>query len=201
MMMENDYLWDKTGEDKEIERLESALQAFRYQPTVPPVLPIKMLQIEEKPKFSFFNLRFALAGFACLAILLVGLGIFLNTANDKFVVVEDLSTPIVAPIKISTEPIVEPIVKPEIPSTPAMTRVTEKKPIQPKFVTISKPTRIVFYQPAPKAKPNKVIKLTEEEKFAYDQLMLALSITGEKLKEVKNKANSIEDSLSVKSLR
>ena len=29
--MENDYLWDKTGEDAEIEQLEKTLQVFRYQ--------------------------------------------------------------------------------------------------------------------------------------------------------------------------
>ena len=29
--MKNNYLWDKTGEDAEIEQLEKTLQVFRYQ--------------------------------------------------------------------------------------------------------------------------------------------------------------------------
>lgn len=199
--MENDYLWDKTGEDKEIERLENALKQFRYQPTAPPVLPVKVLQIEEKPKFSFFNLRFALAGFACLAIVFVGLGIFLRVANDKIGDIADLSQPIVEPTEFPVEPINQPAqatLNPKI-----IERGVDKKQIQTtKFVAVSKPNRIVFRQPAPKVKLQKaVIQLTAEEKYAYSQLMLALSITGEKLKEVKNKANSIEDSLANKTLR
>jgi hypothetical protein len=206
--MENDYLWDKKGEDKEIEQLENALKTFRYQPTAPPVLPVKILQVEEKPKFSFFNLRFALAGFACLAIMFVGLGIFLNFSDENVAVVEDLSQPIVAPIEIPNEPIIRTRSSSDLANrrtvspfaTARGSDFIDKKPIQPKYVAVSKPTRIVFQQTAPKVKPKKEIKLTAEEKFAYDQLMLALSITGEKLKEVKNKANSVEDSTD-KSLR
>ena len=39
--MKEDYLWDKTGSDPEIEKLENALKAFRYQETAPPELPAK----------------------------------------------------------------------------------------------------------------------------------------------------------------
>ena len=41
--MNEDYLWDKTGEDPEIEKLENALQVFRYKETAPPALPAKAL--------------------------------------------------------------------------------------------------------------------------------------------------------------
>ena len=37
--MNNDYLWDKTGEDAEIESLENLLGGLRFQPTAPPALP------------------------------------------------------------------------------------------------------------------------------------------------------------------
>ncbi len=36
--MKEDYLWDKTGENHEIERLENALKMFRYKETAPPSL-------------------------------------------------------------------------------------------------------------------------------------------------------------------
>ena len=210
--MENDYLWDKTGEDKEIEQLENALIRFCYQPAAPPVLPVKVLQIEEKRRYSFFNFRFAIAGFACLAVIFVGLGVFLNISNDTIEEVTDLSQPIVAPFEIPNEPIVRTRSDSDL-ATPGAgiphvttrgsdftVRLVETKQIQPKFVAVPKPAKIVFRQTAPKVKPNKTIQLTAEEKYAYHQLMLALSITGAKLKEVKDKANNIEDS-NIKSLR
>jgi hypothetical protein len=40
--------------------------------------------------------------------------------------------------------------------------------------------------------------LTAEEKYAYDQLMLALSITGSKLKIVKDKIAGTEDQNAVR---
>ena len=184
--MENDYLWDKTGEDKEIEQLENALKSFRYQPTAPPVLPVKIFQPEEKPKFSFFPkaFRFAFAGFACLLMTFISLGIWFQFSGNKIEEIADLSTPIVQPAEV------------EIPdnSTPINPVAIDKKPFQPKHFTVQKPTNIVFRQNQRKVKANKAVLLTAEEKYAYDQLMLALSITGSKLREVKNKVNSVENS-------
>lgn len=196
--MENDYLWDKTGEDEEIEQLENALRSFRYQPTSAPILPVKVLQVEEKSRFSFFAnyFRFAMAGFACLAILLVSVGIYLRVSNDKVVNVADLSQPIVTPIKVdilNSPPDIAPIIK-----TPTITQPVVKKSVTSTFEPTVKPTKVAFRQSAPKVKTNKIIKLTTEEKDAFEKLMLALSITGETLKEVKDKANSIEEKTAIK---
>lgn len=192
--MENDYLWDKSGEDEEIERLENALKGFRYQPVSAPILPVKVLQIEQKPKFSFFNFRFAAAGFACLVITFIGLGIFLQSSNDKIEGIADLSQPIVQPIKFEnkTAPVfIEPIVK-----TPTISQSIVRKISHTKEFETPKVQKTVLRKSFAKIKPNKEIILTEEEKFAYNQLMLALSITSEKLKEVKDKANGLETSIN-----
>ena len=39
--MNEEYLWNKTGSDAEIEGLENALKAFSYKQTAPPELPAK----------------------------------------------------------------------------------------------------------------------------------------------------------------
>ena len=41
------------------------------------------------------------------------------------------------------------------------------------------------------------VKLTKEEKYAYDQLMLALSVTSSKLKLVTDKIDGIEEQNAV----
>lgn len=200
-IMENDYLWDKTGEDKEIEQLENALKSFRYQPINTPILPVKVLQVEEKPRFSFFAnyFRLAAASFACLLVMIIGAGIYLNVSTSKFQTVAEVSQPIVTPIKfdvLNSPPVIEPIIK-----TPTITQPVVKKSVTSTFEPNVKPTKIAFRQTAAKVKANKPIQLTAEEKDAFDKLMLALSITGETLKEVKDKANSITETSSIKSLR
>jgi len=96
-MMKQDYLWDKTGEDSEIEELENALAAFRYQEIAPPTLPAKFPPFAEKAgakirsrKFSF---TFAFA--ACAAIVLILFGDWFQISNDKTAVLGDSAKTIV----------------------------------------------------------------------------------------------------------
>ena len=68
--MKDDYLWDKTGEDAEIQGLENALKAFRYQESEPPALPQKVFTVEKANGRRFFQFRFALAAFAAVVAVL-----------------------------------------------------------------------------------------------------------------------------------
>ena len=82
--MKEDYLWNKTGSDPEIERLENALKAFRYQQIAPPVLPAKVVPFERKSPRGVLRLSLAFASFA--ALLIVWLGVWLNFSgmqNEK----------------------------------------------------------------------------------------------------------------------
>lgn len=188
--MKNDYLWNKKGNDAEIERLENALQGFRYQPTAPPVIPQEILQIEEKPKFSFFPkiFRFAFAGMACLAVLTISLGIWLSFSTNKIEEVGEITSPLVEPINVNNPvKIVSHSPNVEVGST----KQAETRLIKVRANKAPKPTKTVFQTKVNKVKTNKSDKLTEEEKDAYNQLILALSITGSQLKEVKDKANGI----------
>lgn len=190
--MKNDYLWDKKGNDAEIERLENALQAFRYQPTAPPIISQKVLEIEEKPKFNFFSniFRFAFAGAASLAILIISLGLWISFSTNKTVEVGEINSPLVEPTNVETQTNVNTkiqLLKDEID----IKKQVEPQMIKAKLDRVPKLTKTVFQTKVVKVKTNKSDKLTEEEKDAYNQLILALSITGSRLKEVNDKANGI----------
>ena len=55
----------------------------------------------------------------------------------------------------------------------------------------------LIYKPKAKAQKNEIVKLTEEEKEAYEKLMLALSITSSKLKIVKDKVQNTDEQTAI----
>jgi hypothetical protein len=191
-MREENYLWDKTGENREIERLENALQAFRYTESEPPALPAKITAFEAKKPFRFFRLSFALA--ACALFAFVSLGVWLKFSNDKTEIAKD-SVKETAPQTRETISNASELKKPE--SFTVKTVATKKQTAAQNIVqtrkiiqTNSRPNKAIT-QTIAVAKPK--IKLTKEEKYAYQQLMLALSITSSELKFVKDKAASVEE--------
>ena len=202
--MKEDYLWDKTGQDPEIERLENALMAFRYQETAPPALPAKIIPFEKKNRWSFFRLSFASAAFA--ALMFVCLGVWFQFSNRKIEVAKDLSQTLkTETAKVSTETIALPIdkkVSNEIPLKKSGDVIVEKveapnQSVKRNFVkargilpTNVRPNNLIARNVVAK-KPE--VKLTKEEKYAYDQLMLALSITSSKLKLVSDKVSGGEE--------
>jgi len=190
--MKEDYLWDKTGQDVEIERLENALRVFRYQETAPPALPAKIIPFERKSPRSFFRLSFAFAAFAALMIVCVG--IWLQVSPEKIEVAKD-STETIAPQidkKVSDGVLVEKpkdlvIEKVEMPKQSVKRNIVKIRKIVP---TANRQNDLIARN-AKLKKPE--VKLTKEEKYAYNQLMLALSITGSKLKLVADKIDGVEE--------
>lgn len=198
--MKEDYLWDKTGQDIEIERLENALKAFRYQETAPPALPAKIIPFEKKTRWSFFRLSFASATFA--ALMFVCLGVWFQFSNNTIEVGRDFAqTKITETATDSTETAAPPIdrkVSGEIEFKKADNFVAGKVGMPKQSVTRNavKIHKIVPTNPrqnnltAQNIEVKKLpVKLTKEEKYAYDQLMLALSITSSKLKLVSDKVD------------
>ncbi len=192
--MKEDYLWDKTGEDAEIERLEKALMAFRYAETAPPELPGKVFVVEKEKPRKFWQFGFAFAAFATVALI--------------FFTVWFLAAPAQLPVLESVAETNQPestdrtIKKESVPpATPV--QIIENRPRlnTPKVVKIRstvapkiRPIKLVARKTEPKEIPE---TLTAEEQYAYDQLMLALSITGSKLKIVKDKIDAIEGKTAV----
>ena len=189
--MKEDYLWDKTGADPEIQRLENALRMFRYKETAPPALPAKIIPFERKTPRKFFRLAFAFA--ACAAFVIVSLGVWMQFSSEKIEVAKD-STETTAPQiskKVSDEIADEKLddlidKKVEVPKQSAEQKIIKvRKVVQP----IVRQNKLIARNVEVK-KPT--VRLTKEEKFAYDQLMLALSITSSKFKLVKDKVEGVE---------
>ena len=184
--MKENYLWDKTGQDPEIERLENALHMFRYTETAPPALPAKIIPFERETPRKFFRLAFAFA--ACAAFVIISLGVWLQISSEKIKVAKD-STETTAPQvskKVSHEIVDEKsddsiIKKVEVSKQSVEQKITKVRKLVPTSVrqnkTIAQNIRV--------KKP--AVELTKEEKYAYNQLMLALSITSSKLKLVTDK--------------
>lgn len=190
--MKDEYLWDKTGEDAEIAALENALSAFRYQETAPPALPAKVITLEPQGWRRFFQLRFAVAAFASVvAVFFVFWFTLKSTKTPSFENVAEVRIPQTAN-KIQDEFIdPEPEIAPakiiqKTKSNIVKTRQTTTPKIHP-VKTVLRHTKI--------SEP--VETLTAEEKYAYNQLMLALSITGSQLKIVKDKIDGISEQNAV----
>lgn len=194
--MQEDYLWDKTGTDPEIERLENSLLAFRYQPITPPALPAKIVPFERKTPRNFFRLSLAFA--SCAALIVICLGVWFQFSGEKFEVVKDSVKTIVAPV--------EEKVSVELPAEKSDSSANKKVAI-PKRTVESKIVKVRKFV-SPNIRPSQTIarretsekpavRLTKDEKYAYDQLMLALSITGSKLKLVKDKVDGVAEKTAV----
>ena len=206
--MSEDYLWDKSGKDTEIERLEDALKAFRYCETAAPELPAKVFSLKkEKPRWSF-KLSFAFAAFAVLAIVFAG--IRFQFPDDKIEVAA-------IDLEINALPIIEETsVEPSFSNADRLGGCRECVPHSSRRVsrprvggrdarrTVAGTTALRLIRKsatienrdsltAENSKIKKAtIKLTVGEKYAYDQLMLALSITSSKLRLVTDKIDAIE---------
>lgn len=191
--MNEEYLWNKTGEDAEIEKLENALKAFRYRETAPPAVRAEQLAFEERPpRRRWFPFVFAFASAAALILLAF---VFLFELSTKQVEEAKNFNEITVPKfeeKTETKNPVE-----ETSIIPAENIEIEKSIVQPKIVKvrhtvhISKPLTKTIARKTETKKSS--VKLTDEEKYAYGQLMLALSITGSKLKIVQDKIQNIDE--------
>ena len=104
--MNDNYLWDKSGEpDEEVQHLESLLSEFRYQPR-PLVLPEAAPEMMPRATaiagakatiYSFTNLRYA--AIAAMVLFALGAGIWMSTRpaeNDA--IVSATPTPTATPI-------------------------------------------------------------------------------------------------------
>ena len=198
--MREDYLWDKTGAiDPEIERLENALAVFRYQETEPPALPAKIIPFERKaPPRSFFRLAFP-AFAACAAFVIVCAGIWFQFLNKSIEVANDTADTTAPQIieKVSNEiPVSKPddsiVKKIESPKQSVDRNVVKIKRNVPAIARQNKLTAQIIEAKKP------AVKLTKEEKYAYSQLMLALSITSSKFKMVKDKVENVEEENAVR---
>ncbi|MCU0238917.1 MAG: hypothetical protein MUC29_05705 [Pyrinomonadaceae bacterium] len=195
------YLWDKTESDAEIENLENLLQGFRLQESEAPILPQKIVNIQPQIRRKSFYKQFALAASLIFAVLL---GIWFlypnkNNVSNEIVKQNDVPKPlqsipkeeIAVPEQINSVPKIVLSSKKPLNAVPKQFNATPKR-----FLADKKPLNYIAEQQKPKEKVKKdkaEIVLTKEEVEAYEKLKLALSITGEKLKIVKDKIDNTEE--------
>lgn len=211
-MMKEDYLWDKTGEDADIEQLENALQVFRYKETAPPELPAKVLPFrKEEPKPAprrIFSFAVAAAAAACLLFGIIALGVRFQILNNNSQVnqarlTEKAEPEIVLPQQRQQQQAASDI--PEKVDLPVDNAGSPKRLSARKTVSIRQNAPLGISQKIAKtrnvkaAKPSAAtaVRLTKEEQYAYDQLMLALSIASSKFKLVKDKVDGAEEKTGV----
>jgi len=172
--------------------LENTLKVFRYQEIAPPALPAKIIPFEKKSPRSFFRFSFAAAAFA--ALMIVCLGVWLQYSPRKIEVAKDSAETVAPQIdkKFSDEILVKKqddliVEKVETPKQSVKRNIVKIRKIVPTNVRQNN----LIARNVEAKKP--AVKLTKEEKFAYDQLMLALSITSSKLKLVSDRIDGGEE--------
>lgn len=177
--MKEDYLWDKTGSDPAIERLENTLRVFSFDESSRQT-PAPAIEVVEKPSFfRLLSVGFAAAA-ACIAIAMISwtLSNQFEGVEDAAVVDHGQATTSVADVAVPVEPA---LTKPdsavmEVSSGAKRHKAIRKRAIRPVAITAK----------ANRRKPD-VEKLSKEEIYAYNRLVLALSITGDKLNLVREK--------------
>ena len=162
--MNDDYLWDKTGEpDPQVQELEEILGTLRYQP--------KPLQIPEKlrvPQRRNYFPWVAIAAGVLLAILAGGIWLSTRSRGDQPQRQAEVKPP--APVKEVT---------PSVPKTP------ERKNESPEEVVAA------VHKHRPKSSTPVLSKHEREEALmAKEQVMLALRLTTEKLSLVHKKTQN-----------
>jgi len=185
--MNDEYLWQKTGVDPEIEKLEQKLAVLRYRET-PLNFPVAVKAVETAavPRWRI-SLAFAFAASVIAAVLVAVLFLGRTDKIDDAVVF---------------------VASPELESSSPAPATTDEKKVTPApaprvvpQLAHSKRSTIIRTQPVTDRTPktrdprpaSSVAAFTEEEKFAYRQLMLALSISSSKLKIVQDTINGNEN--------
>ncbi|NNF00970.1 MAG: hypothetical protein HKN25_18280 [Pyrinomonadaceae bacterium] len=208
--MNEDYLWDKSGSDAEIEELENRLKSFRSVNPEPPELPAKHFVIDKEASApnkinGFFKMAFASVAGVGLVALTIGFFInFSNETQNTTGVAEE--TPSVGKQNDQSQKRnAETIAKQEVPAESKITKTVFISKPKKKARVYKMVDRNVKRRQIKKAKPrkktrrkiirrpkNEALVLTKEEKEAYEQLMRALTITSNKLKIVRDKLNGAD---------
>jgi hypothetical protein len=217
----SDYLWDKSGKDDEIEALEQSLSEFRStQKSV--IVPAKTAEVEPVSAWNIFRFAFGVPALAAVLLGFVFLWIpesFTTETPAGLVGLEQ--SPASARQKQNVGSASAPSesdTKDKGAAERSIDNVSltkNQKPVRRKQYAAKRVAPRKVKAPL-KIRPNKPIlkpvrgignrgpevasmpELNEEEKYAYAQLIKALSITSSKLKLVKDK---IEGPKEMKSLR
>ena len=175
--MREEYLWSKKGSDGEVERLEDLLSEFRYVPDRPFATNASNAVLElEAPRRFRWVFAFTAPAFATL---ILGVWFVFQTTEGSLRARDQISEKQQTIVQSDVAPYVE---KTSTPDN-AVSKTQTRKPEPTIVKTVFRPRVTKRRQIETLTAVN---KLTSEEKYAYDRLMLALSIAGNKLKVVQD---------------
>ncbi len=206
--MKEDYLWDKKGSDPEIEKLENVLRTFRHKEQEALLLATQTIAFDNRSKPGNAPRRlfsFGFASVACLAVAIFGVALLqMMRSGDSEVAkkesvnkIENLTTNTDAENHAtSTQPTTtnfENIETRVRNSGSEHERITSARKLINRVSRTRKSPKIFAKVNSSRETEDHEVVLTKEEKYAYDQLMLGLSITSSNLKIVRDKANGIRE--------
>ncbi len=183
--MKEDYIWDKTGRDPDVERLEELLSVLRFKDHKEAAAHV--IEFPSKTKRNLQPWIFAMA--ACVALAAAALAAWNLSMNAGD------PPPVQMAVNIdedgSSESAISNIDRSEasiskvsIPSPQRAVALKKRsEPLKRKYAAVSRKRQ----------ERSKLPALTEEEKYAYGQLMLALSITSSKWQVVQESINGVEE--------
>jgi hypothetical protein len=182
--MKQDYLWDRSGSDDEIERLEGLLSVFRHNEAA----PSKSIVIEFPVHGLNGGKKWLFAVAASLAIGAFAIGAWrVSTDVDDASAIAEATSAVETP-SVNSSPAA--VVK-EVDLSRAAIRAAAYTPRPTKARGTRRRASFAVLGKHPKlaGKPS----FTKAEVQAYNQLMLALSITGSKLQIVKDSVNGFDE--------
>lgn len=177
--MKEDYLWDKSGADPAIEKLEKTLSDFRFDESSLRMPVAAHSRSERAPFFRFLSFGFAGAA-ACVAVAVISWALWNRAPAPNNPFPDEAQTFTKHDVTASPgdtlpgKPDVREISRPAI-------RTGHRKG------TVKRPVGTAIAADRPRNKKPETVNLTKEEIYAYNRLMLALSITSDKLNLVKEK--------------
>jgi hypothetical protein len=193
--MNDEYLWNKTGNDAEIERLEGMLSAFRHDPGTPPPVPVRAAtEVPRRRRNWMFWLPPVFA--SCTAVVVVVIG-FLAVSKTPQRIAKTVADPAaeIQPAPNYSQSAENPMpstrkqASPSLPDVRKAMSEPERASQTPRAVkAVVRPRTVVASRPR---KHSGEPELTPRERYAYQQLMLALSISGEKLRIVRDAVNGV----------
>jgi len=209
--MKQDYLWDKTGNDSGIIELEKKLSVFRSKEQAAPSLVAMNIKNEKRPSRKLFQLGFAFA--TCTAIIFVSAAAWLQISNNREIAgempkaqsIQTDDSPKTTPTRDLTGPV---LVKNPVERDPGNKNVRKEssgarvnhsggKTKKNHYRKLKNKRKSGFPSEVNTTAKTEVI-LTKEERYAYEQLMLGLSITSSNLKLVRDKARGIQEKAAVR---
>jgi hypothetical protein len=177
MNMDDNYLWDRTGEpDAEVQQLEEMLGTLRYQP--------RPLAIPANTNFRRQRAFIPLAVAAAIALLVIGAGLWIRFANSNRRPVEQAKR---GPQSTAPQQPAPQLSDQLANSTPP----PEPEPRESFYGTPKANQRQIAFKPRRLVQPVQPAVLTQEEMAQKEQVLVALRLVSAKLNLAQRKAQGL----------